>query len=465
MEKDAMISLSYAFMMSSAVDGGLTDAELDAASARFADALAAVRARHSRGELGFLDLADDGALQAQSAQLASRFHERGVADVIILGIGGSALGPIALRTALRPSLWNFLSDSARGGLPRLHVLDNVDPTTMAALLARVDLRTSLFVVISKSGSTAETMAQYLVARAHLGNAGLPARDHLLFVTDPARGALRAIARAEGIAAADIPPNVGGRFSVLSPVGILPASLIGIDVRELLRGASEMRGRCDSGDLRTNPAGMFAMLQWLADTSRGRHIHVLMPYADPLRDLAAWFVQLWAESLGKVRPDGVHTGPTPIGALGASDQHSQMQLFMEGPLDKTVTFITVADQGVDLPLHAGSAGTDDLSYLDGHRLGELLSVEQKATSAALAQRGRCNMTFAIDRIDPWHLGALFMLFEMATAFAGELYAVDAFNQPGVELAKRYTYALMGRAGFDDVRREWQMLPGGSPRYNV
>jgi glucose-6-phosphate isomerase len=234
---------------------------------------------------------------------------------------------------------------------------------------------------------------------------------------------------------------------------------------LLRGADEMRATCDTGELARNPAGVFAVVQWLADSRRGRHTHVFMPYSDQLRDCAAWFVQLWAESLGKVRADGSHAGPTPIAALGASDQHSQMQLFMEGPLDKTVTFVTVTDLGVDLPIPHGAAESADLSYLGSHRLGELLSIEQRATAASLAKRGRLSMTITLDQVDAWHMGALFMLLEIATAFAGELYGVNAFDQPGVELAKRFTYALLGRPGFEDVRKEWEALPRSDPRHVV
>jgi glucose-6-phosphate isomerase len=460
-----MIHLDYTFMTAPAVDGGLTEDDLVGARDPFAHAREAAMARRASGEVGFFDVPRNGNLLRQSTDIAARMHERGTTDAVILGIGGSALGPVALHTALRPSGWNALPDQVRGGFPRLHVLDNVDPVTIAALLQRLDLRSSLFVVISKSGSTAETMAQYLLVRGRLESARLRLRDHVVLVTDPERGTLRDIARSGGIVAVDIPPNVGGRFSVLTPVGVLPAALVGIDVVALLRGADEMRAVCDGAELALNPAGIFAIVQWLADTRRGRHTHVFMPYSDQLRDCAAWFVQLWAESLGKVRADGSHAGPTPIAARGASDQHSQMQLFMEGPADKTVTFVTVNDLGVDLPIPDAAAESGDLSYLGGHRLGELLSIEQRATAASLAKRGRLSMTISLDRVDAWHVGALFMLLEIATAFAGELYGVNAFDQPGVELAKRFTYALLGRPGFEEVRAEWDGLPRSDPRHVV
>lgn len=457
-----MISLDYTFMSSPPVAGGVTEGEFAEGALAFRQAATAVGTRYARGELGFLDLPRDRALCEATVALAREALARGTSDVVVLGIGGSALGPIALRTALRPIGWNAMHDAARGGHPRLHVLDNVDPASIGGLLGRLDLRSACFLVTSKSGGTAETMAQYLVARGQVEAAGLAPREHFVFVTDPARGALRHIASQEGIPALTIPPNVGGRFSVLSPVGLFPAAIVGIDVEGLLAGAEAMRQRCDTDVLTANPAGTFAVLQWLADAVHGRRIHVFMPYSDLLRDTAAWFVQLWAESLGKVRADGVHVGPTPVAALGATDQHSQVQLFMEGPADKTVTFVTVGDGGEDVAIPGAHAELPDLAYLGGRWLGELLQAEQRATAGALAVRGRPSMNIRLDTVDAWHVGGLFMLLELATAYAGEMYGVNAFDQPGVELGKRFTYALFGRPGFEDAVRDWQALPASDPR---
>jgi glucose-6-phosphate isomerase len=308
------------------------------------------------------------------------------------------------------------------------------------------------------------MAQYLVIRATLASAlgDAEARNRIVFVTDPEKGALRAIASAEKVAALDIPANVGGRFSVLTPVGILPAALMGIETSELLAGAADMRTRCASGVLGKNIAGTYAALQYLSDQRHGRNIQVFMPYSDALRDMAAWFVQLWAESLGKHRQKGdAGFGPTPLAALGATDQHSQVQLFMEGPSDKTVTFLGVRDGGADVEIPRLHPDVPELAYLGGHRLGELLDVERRATAGALARRGRPNMTLTLETVDPWHVGALFMFLEIATAYAGRLYGVNAFDQPGVELGKQFTYAMLGRADADAARREWDLLPKSDP----
>ena len=457
------LRIDYANMMETAVAGGIAEGEWTEAFTAGRTAFAAVQALRDAGTVGFMDLGGDSQLEAQSLSFAASV-EGAFDDVVILGIGGSALGPTALRTALCRPQWNSLTREERGGWPRLSVLDNIDPATIGPFLDRLMLSRALFVVTSKSGGTAETMSQYLIVLERLRAAGLEARDHVVFVTDPSQGALRPLAERENIRALDIPQNVGGRFSVLTPVGMLPAALVGIDVNELLAGAADMAARCSQADTRTNPALVYALAQWLSDTRHDRNIHVFMPYSDPLRDFAGWFVQLWAESLGKHR-GGEGIGPTPLAALGATDQHSQVQLFMEGPADKTVTFVTVADRGGDLEIPRLHADVTELGYLGGHTLGELIDVEQRASAGALAKRGRPNMTITLDRVDAWHVGGLVMMLEIATAYAGQLYGVDAFNQPGVELGKQFAYALLGRPGADAARREWDSLPKGDSRWTV
>lgn len=461
-----MIHLDYTNMLAPAVSGGIPEDAWAKADQLFAKTHAEFEKRRAAGELGFLDLPTDKALHAQSVDFAKRTRGR-FDDVVVLGIGGSALGPIALRTALRKPQWNLLDAGERDLRPRLHVLDNLDPTTIAGLLDRVvKIERTLFIVTSKSGGTAETMAQYVVVRDQLEKYQLLAKDHIVFVTDPKKGALRPLATQEGIPALDIPANVGGRFSVLSPVGVLPAALMGINTTSLLAGAADLVDRCTSPKLRENPAAVFATLQFLADGKSGKHVHVMMPYSDALRDMAGWFVQLWAESLGKQRLDGKeHVGPTPLAALGATDQHSQVQLFMEGPADKTITFIAVARRGSDVEIPKLHGDVPELSYLGGHTLGEVLDVERRATAGALAKRGRPNMTIELEEVSPASIGALFMLLETATIFAGGLYGVNPLDQPGVELGKQFTYAMLGRPDAEEARREFEQLPKPNPRHRV
>lgn len=444
--------------------GGIDQKTWASAAPRFPDAYRGFEELRKSNVVGFVDLPANRELLDQASRFAAAARGK-YDDVVILGIGGSALGPIALRTALRPSGWNMLDDRARGGYPRLHVLDNVDPETIAALLDRLALERTLFIVTSKSGGTAETMAQFLIVHDRIVSAKLDVRKQMVFVTDPKQGALRPLAERLGLPALDIPPSIGGRFSVLTPVGTLPAALIGIDVNALLAGAGDMAKRCASAELTTNPAGIYAMLQWLADTQARKSIAVFMPYSDALRDFAAWFVQLWAESLGKKRPDGTSVGSTPIAALGATDQHAQVQLFMEGPANKTVTFVAVGQRSTDVKIPPGFADVKELGYLTGHSLGELIDIEQRATAGALARRGRPNMTIKLDRVDPAHVGELMMFLEIATAYAGQLYEIDAFNQPGVELGKQFAYALLGRPGADAAKKEWDSLPRSDPRWTI
>lgn len=431
---------------------GLTRSVLDELSGRFGAVQDEVQSRRGLGEYGFYELGD----QAPTITGIRRFAE-GVGQafdhVLVLGIGGSALGTRALAGALRSPAWNELDDEKREYFPRLTVLENVDPSTVGAALRRIDPRRALVNVVSKSGGTAETLAQYLVVRDWLEAAVGPdaARRHLVFTTDPERGALRQIAEREGIAALDVPPAVGGRFSVLSPVSLLPAALVGIDIEGLLRGARRALHQAAASQLAENPPALYAGLLWAADTRLGARIHVLMPYCDRLRDTAEWYRQLWAESLGKRvnrRGEEVFLGPTPLTAIGATDQHSQVQLFMEGPYDKVITFVAVEDHGDDLTIPSRPGLSDELSYLAGKTLGQLLGVEQRATAAALARNGRMSATISLPAVTPESLGELLMFFQLATGYAGVWYGVDPFDQPGVELGKRLTFAAMGRRGFEN-----------------
>lgn len=458
------LRIDYTNMMATALAGGISETEWAGAAPAFEAARARFRELAASGVVGFVDVVTDEKLLDQSLAFAASVKGM-FDDVVVLGIGGSALGTIALRTALLPSGWNALPADKRNGEPRLHVLDNVDPVTMAALLERLELPRTLWIVISKSGGTAETMSQFLIAHSRYAAAGIPPAGNFVFVTDPKQGALRPLAQSLGVRALDIPVNVGGRFSVLTPVGILPAALAGVDVRALLAGAADMAARCEMPDLRQNPAAAYATLQWLSDTAHGKTINVFMPYSDQLRDLACWFVQLWAESLGKVRRDGTFVGQTPLAALGATDQHSQVQLFMEGPENKTVTFVGVKERAVDLEMSGGFPDVSGVAYLAGHSLAELMSVELRATAGALAQRNRPNLTIELDRVDAWHVGGLMLLLELATAYGGQLYGVDAFDQPGVELGKQFAYAMLGRSGSEAAMKEWETLPKPDERWQV
>lgn len=455
------IHLDVAGMLAHAVPGGASPERITELAPRLAAAHAGLLADAARGILGFREFEAQAAERRRVVAWAEA-HRAGLEDVVVLGIGGSALGAVCLRTALLPRDWNARTKAQRGGRARLHVLDNVDPRSVRGLLEIVDLAHTRFLVISKSGSTAETMSQYLLVRERLREAGIPAKDAIAFVTDPAKGVLRRVAQEDGIPTFEVPPNVGGRFSVLSPVGTLPAALLGMDVDALIAGATAMRDRCDNERFRDNPALAFAALQWRAHVEAGQGMHILMPYSDALRDVAPWFVQLWAESLGKRTPAGANVGPTPIVAVGATDQHAQVQLFMEGPADKTVTFIDVDEiDGGELTIPR--EGPAELAYLGGHGFAELLRAECRATAGALATMGRPTMTLKVTRADAWHLGGLFMFFELATIYGGQLYGVDPLDQPGVELGKQLTYYQFGHPQWQQMKATWDALPAADPNW--
>lgn len=459
------LRLDYAYAMAPHVEGGLDPADLERRlTERFRAAHEAVEERRAGGDMGFFELPFATETVARVRELADGFGQW-FEDVVVLGIGGSGLGAVALREALLGPYWNERSDEGRDHFPRLHVVDNPDPRTLRRLLDRLDPARVLFDVVSKSGSTAETMAQYLVARAWMEEAvgEESARGHFLFTTDPLAGDLRRIAEAEGVPTLPVPENVGGRFSVLSPVGLLPAAVCGVDVDALLAGAADMEARCRTARLAENPAGVLAVVLHAADTEGGRPIHVLMPYQDRLRAVALWFQQLWAESLGKARTlDGAPAaiGPTPLASVGATDQHSLVQLFMEGPHDKFVVFVAVEDAGLDVEIPRRHPGIASMGYLGGHTLGELLDAERRATAEALRRRGRPSATLVLPELGAHETGQLLMLFQIATVYAGALYGVDPLDQPGVELGKVLTYGLMGREG-----HEAPTLDPGDPRWVV
>lgn len=386
---------------------------------------------------------------------------------VVLGIGGSALGPLAVQTALNHLHYNELPPAQRGG-PKFYVLDNVDPERVAALFDVIDPAKTVFNVISKSGSTSETMAQFMIVcqmlREKLGHRYAAS---IIATTDAEKGNLIKIAREEGYVTFIIPAGVGGRYSELSPVGLLPAAVCGIDIRELLAGAAYMDKMCEQPDVFANPAYMLAVLQVLA-MRRGKNISVMMPYTDSLKYFADWYAQLWAESLGKrliVSGEEVFVGQTPVKALGTTDQHSQVQLYTEGPFDKVVTFLGVGRYRTEVDIPKVFEEIPGIAFLGGHTLGELIKAEQLATEYALMKARRLNFTITLPEVNAFTVGQLIQLLEIQTAFAGELLTIDAFDQPGVEEGKNATYALLGRPGYEDKKQELQSRPAKKPEYMI
>ena len=372
-------------------------------------------------------------------------------NILVLGIGGSALGGLAVTEALLKPYWNLLSDEQREGLPRIFFLDNIDPDSISGLLDILDLKKTLVNVITKSGSTAETMSQFMIVKDRLEKElGDTYRYNFVATTDKKTGVLRQIAEQEGYKTFVVPDDVGGRFSVFSAVGLLPLALVGIDIDAIVNGVKDMDLALKNTDIRENIAAQNALIHYLMDTKKGKNLSVMMPYSSRLKYVSDWYVQLWAESLGKNKDKNgadVNIGPTPIKALGATDQHSQIQLYNEGPNNKVINFIRVEefDTTLEIPRIFEYTG---IGYLGGKTINQLINAEADSTRVALSDYCRPTVTITLPKVDGYNVGQLLYMLEVQTAIAGELYNINTFNQPGVEQAKNYTYALMGRAGYEE-----------------
>jgi glucose-6-phosphate isomerase len=403
---------------------------------------------------------------AQAAAEIRRFN-----DVVVIGIGGSSLGAKAVQRAL-----HAVRRESSG--PWLHFLENIDPYYLDYLLARLDPANTAVIAISKSGGTIETVVQYLFVRDWLSRKlGARALRQQWIVTDPEHGWMRALAGREGIASLPVPPNVGGRYSVLSAVGLLPLAVIGVDIRALLTGAAANAARCASAETSTNPALELAALYYLQDVKHEKRVAIMMPYLTPLKLFGDWYCQLWAESLGKRTQNGYDdgteaitaasmphgprfrpgiesraavqggtgrgfAGTLPVRALGAVDQHSQLQMYLESGFDKMFTFIALDRWEHDRPIPLTDSSREAFPYLAGHTLGEVIDAEFHATRAVIAETGHPSLTIHLPALNAHTLGQLIDLYQRATIYAGLLYGINPLDQPAVEKGKRLAIARLG-----------------------
>ena len=435
---------------------GIAREELDHHKDQVARVVADLNRQGKNGELPYRKLPYDTAMHDQARRLADELSPS-CRNFVVLGIGGSALGNIALQTALNKPFYNLMPPEQRGG-PRLFVMDNVDPVEFEAMLELVkpELEDTIFNVISKSGETAETASQFLIVRHLLlqrfGKKGLA--KHLVATTDPAGGTLRRVADEDGLRTLQVPPGVGGRFSVLSHVGLLSAAVCGIDTEQLLAGAVDMDKRVSETDLFANPAAMYGLIQLLF-YQRNKPLSVMFPYSHQLKDLTDWYRQLWAESLGKERTfDGktMRIGPTPIKSLGTTDQHSQVQLYREGPNDKVFTFLSVEHFDDPCPIPPELAEEPGFKYLGDKTLAELMRAEKVGTEYALVKSRRPCLTITFPKVNPYTVGQFIYMLEVATSIVGTLFNINPYDQPAVELGKKATFALMGREGHEELHEE-------------
>lgn len=422
-------------------ENGLDRAEYDSVLARTADALTDLRSRHEDGSLPLLNLPAERDDLDSLAPIVKRYGET-FSQVVVLGTGGSSLGA--------KTLYGLAGDAFGVAppydpkAPRLHFMDNIDPHSFSHLLQALDLARTGFLVVSKSGSTPETLTQFLTCfEAVSRDVGeKKATAHFTLIAEPGSNPLRGLGKALGMEILDHDPQLGGRFSVLSLVGVLPAMMAGVDAVSLRQGAAAVLDPILEGARPQDcpPAVGAALAVALAQT-RGVSMTVLMPYLDRLDSFALWFRQLWAESLGKGGQ-----GTTPIKALGAVDQHSQLQLYLDGPADKMFTLILseVAGSGARMDPALAKDGYLDgaLAWLAGHTMGDLLAAEQQATAETLVRHHRPLRVLDIKRLDEWVLGGLLMHFMIETIIAAHLLGVDAFDQPAVEESK-----VLARASFE------------------
>jgi len=438
---------------------GIASEQLKALAEKTSPLIQKLNEERKAGRTPYRDLPFNKEIAQQVKELAAELKQR-CENLVVLGIGGSALGNIALQTALNPYMHN-LDDTQRTG-PRLFVFDNVDPTQFGSFWdwAGFKLNKTIFNVISKSGRTAETASQFLIIRQmildKLGPEGL--QNQVVVTTDAREGTLRKIATDENLRSLEVPQGVGGRFSALSAVGLFSAAMCRIDVDSLLKGARDMDVRVSCEDFYKNPAAINAAINYHF-YNRDKKISVMMPYSYALKDLADWYRQLWAESLGKAKDlagSEVHIGPTPIKALGATDQHSQVQLYREGPNDKLFTFLQVNNFKRKLKIGPAPGCAPELGFLAGTDLATLLNNEKKATEYALLTDKRPCLTVILDEVNAYTVGQFIYLFEVTTTLAGALFGINPYDQPAVELGKDATFALMGKPGYEKLAEKIQPL---------
>ena len=457
MEDKHSIHLDFNNMMADTIgtEHGITEQELKALAPVASRYVNYLKEERSGGKLPFLDLPYQKNTATEIIKTANFFKGK-FKNLVVVGIGGSALGNIATHTALNHPFHNILTDQERKGFPRVFVLDNIDPDRFSGLIDIVKPEETLFNFITKSGTTVETMAQFLIIVKRLRDKlGRDYKEHIITTTDSEKGTLREITRREGFRSFDIPSGVGGRYSVLTPVGLFSAAMSGVDIVSLLDGAAFMDKVCKSDNLWENPALVGAALYFLSHTKKYKNILVMMPYSNALGGVADWFCQLWAESLGKkfsLHKEVVHTGSTPVRAIGVVDQHSQLQLYMEGPYDKVITFLTIKRFSKEVSIVEGNDIESDLVYLKGHSLNNVMKAEFEGTRLALTEQRRPNCTITLDELSAFTLGQLFYLFELQTAYGGKFYNVNAFDQPGVEAGKINAFAMLGKKGFEQRKNE-------------
>ncbi len=450
------LKFDYNFSVDAHIKSGISSSDIVKYLERVKVGLQRLEEMVSTDQVGFPNLcsSDISSIKDFAKESKGKFN-----DLIVVGIGGSALGIEMLINALLPNGSNSKSIADRGFFPRCWIADNIDPSKIFSIVKKCKAEDTLVVVISKSGNTVETAANYSYIHDWLLSSGVDISKHVVVVTDPEKGPLREYVNANNLKSFPIMSSIGGRFSVLSPVGLLPAALLGIDIDKLLLGAKELTSEGYDQLLLASAIYLYFM-------EHDKSINVMMAYSSKLEKFSEWFCQLWGESLGKkLTYDNkeITFGTTPVRAIGAIDQHSQIQLFREGTLDKHVSFIGVSSHDFDKEVTGNYYPA--FNYLQGIKLGDLLNAELKATEVALLTSNVPSVRVNLELIDEYSLGQLINFYQYIVPIIGLAVNIDPFNQPGVEEAKDYAYGLMNREGYEEKKTQLEKIYNKDEKFTI
>jgi glucose-6-phosphate isomerase len=451
MKERQKINLDLNNLFQPAVSNGLKD--LQALEKPFTEVHQAIMALKQTGSLPYSTLPEDSLLVDQIQKEAARYKD--IDNIVVLGIGGSALGTASIYYALKGPFGNSLR-LTHGSAPRLYVVDYIEPDSLAELLSLIKNDQNLFVVISKSGATSETLAQYLFIKKFFAKKPTP----FFMITDPEKGFLRELTTKSNLPNLPVPSGVGGRFSVFTSVGLFPLAVAGIDIAALLDGAYHCEQACRHDVLAQNPAALISLCTHTLMQENNLSQVVMLPYAERLRLFSDWFAQLWGESLGKkytLNGEEKFVGSTPIKSVGVTDQHSQLQLYLEGPKDKLIYFVDVDDFTTQGLLNDEKMDDERVDFLAGKTLQELMAAEKAATEETLRENNRPNGSIKLTTVNEYQLGQLYQLFMNVIPYMGALLNINAFDQPAVERIKQFTFGLMERKGFEEFKEKLNTSP--------
>ncbi len=448
------ITLDFTNCLAEAIGAthGLTKPEVDTLVAKFPKHHENIDEVRANGESAFFDLPYQDTTEVKAL---IKKHTGKWENLVLVGIGGSVLAPRTLFKALTHCQHNLLDPKVRKG-PRVFFLQNPDPKTATELFDTLDLKKTLFLVVARTGVTPETMGMFLwmmeVIRKKVSKTA-PV-EQVIIATEPTKSPFMEIAKLEKLQTLVTPMNLTGRYAIMGPQSLFMAGLIGLSIDKLLAGGAEMDKKCRHGDPYKNPAYMHSLVHYLLTRKRRKTMHVTFSFSDRVHAIGEWYNHFCSVSLGKMlnrKGKAVHVGPSPVAGLGTFDNNGQQQLFAEGPFDKVITFVTVKDHGASCIIPAGYPKIEAVAYLKDANFTQLMDHGYLAAEQAVTASGRPNVTLIMDAVDEAHIGGLAYTFMLSAAMSAELYGINPFDQPAVEHCKAASFALQGRAGFEDLAK--------------